>query len=124
MPDDDGTKIVCNMEDPKSPKTQTFLEKCWREAQFFSGVKAKHDQKRPQVCYRQGAPIINLNGNPVFVCGYYTPEDNTVLACDDPLICGSLRCTVIHEYLHALLGPGHAKHPPIMEKAGCSEDEK
>lgn len=109
---------TCGWE-TSDPETQVALEQIWQEAQKAAGKKAK--TPRPRVCAREGVVAMELEGRPVLLCGYYSPERNDLLAVYDPALCGPFRCVLIHEFLHNIMGSGHVGHDKVMKKAGCSE---
>jgi hypothetical protein len=111
--------LTCRWEDPKNAEGQKYLNKIWKEAQVAAGMKAK--KPRPRVCIREGAWPMTLNGVEGLLCGYYTPERNDMIVMLDER-CGDVRCLLIHEYLHAIMGSGHKGHSEVMERAGCAEE--
>lgn len=111
-------KIDCSWETSDS-ETQAALNQVWQEAQKAAGKKAT--KPRPKVCLHEGVIAMEMDGQPVLLCGYYTPERNDVLAVYDPEICGPFRCVLIHEFLHNIMGSGHVGHDKVMKRAGCSE---
>lgn len=121
------TLVPCVPEGEVSPDIQESLRQeldaAWVEAKKAAG-KPDFKGERPKVCGRDGAVVVMMGGSVGMLCGYYEKKTNTALVVYDPMVCGPFRCVIIHEYLHAILGSGHKKHPAAMEAAGCTEEGK
>lgn len=113
------TEIECAWENPADKKQEAWLEHRWKEAQQAAQMTPK--AKRPRVCLRVGAPVVALGGTAGFLCGYYERSNNSILVAADQDICPDVRCNLIHEYLHAIMGPGHAHHSEVLARVGCKE---
>lgn len=115
----DITEIPCTWEPTDDPAIAAALDAIWQRTSKATGVTPK--LPRPKVCAREGAPVVSIEGHVGFLCGYYEPSNNTVLAVQDDRICPEFECVLVHEFIHAQVGEGHKNHPKFMSAAGCNE---
>ena len=117
----DATTIPCLRETELNATTGRALDDLWRTAQ--TAAKMKATVPRPRFCFSP-YPIILIdpNGELGRLYGLYNPANNTVLlavTADEPEL---LRCAVIHEMLHAILGPGHKHTGEALARVQCGAD--
>lgn len=103
------------------PEIAADLDSIWLAVQMVEMVeKIRPASKRPKVCFMNGPLTVKLeDGRPALLFGYYNDKTNEILVA----VAGDqTECILIHEYLHAIFGPGHDKFKERMNAAGCFQN--
>lgn len=110
--------IPCLWEDRMIPEARAYLDQLWQEAQDAAGKRVR--KPRPRLCFADHAIVtIGPNGETGRLYGLYSPERNEALIAPGDK---DIACVIIHEMLHAIVGPGHTKtFTKPLEAAGCKE---
>jgi hypothetical protein len=103
------------------PAISAELDSIWLAVQMSEGVeKIRPASERPKVCFMAGPLAVRTeDGKPGLLFGYWNDRSNEILIA---VMGDQTECILVHEYLHAIFGPGHDKFKERMNAAGCFQD--
>lgn len=100
------------------PELSPDLDSIWLAVQMAETVeKIRPASERPRVCFMNGPMVVKMeDGKPGWLLGYWNDKANEILVA---VMGDQTECILIHEYIHAIFGPGHDKFKERMNAAGC-----
>jgi len=101
------------------PALAAELDSIWLAVQMANGMeKIRPASERPRVCFMNGPLMVKgKDGAPMLLFGYWKANEILVAVMGD-----QTECILVHEYIHAIFGPGHDKFKERMNAAGCFQN--